>query len=164
MYIYIYIHIHIYIYPYPYPYIGPNAFKRLISKAEEQMKIEMKKVSNSNTARAKKQVYLSRQSQLIEHFKSYIESLNMMMNDYESKIEKYYLHRRWSNGLISGYIYIYTSICVYIYIHIYMYIYIHICICIYMYVYIFVYGCIYTFTSIHTHIYIYMYTHIYAYK
>jgi hypothetical protein len=85
----------------------------LISKAEEQMKIEMKKVSNSSTARAKKQVYLSRQSQLIEHFKSYIESLNMMMNDYESKIEKYYSHRQWSNGLISGYKYIYIYICLY---------------------------------------------------
>ena len=42
----------------------------------------------TSIARAKRQVYLSRQSELIEFINSYRESLYMLKNDYEIKINR----------------------------------------------------------------------------
>ena len=75
-----------------------HTMTNLMKRSDAQMKKEIHRVCEPGVSRYRRQVYLSRQSELVGCFKAFNENLLMMRCEFEARIERFYADRDWLNG------------------------------------------------------------------
>ena len=73
-----------------------HTMTNLMKRAEYQMKKEITRKCDPGLSRYRRQVYLSRQSELIDCYRSFHENLLMMQCEFETRIMRYYSDRYWA--------------------------------------------------------------------
>ena len=73
-----------------------HTITNLMKRADFQMKKEIVRKCDPGLSRYRRQVYLSRQSELIDCYRSFNENLMMMQGEFETRVMRYYADRYWA--------------------------------------------------------------------
>jgi len=73
-----------------------HTITNLMKRAEFQMNKEINRKCDPGLSRYRRQVYLARQNELIDCYRSFNENLMMMQCEFESRVMRYYTDRYWA--------------------------------------------------------------------
>ena len=73
-----------------------HTITNLMKRSEFQMKKEINRKCDPGLSRYRRQVYLTRQNELVDCYRAFNENLMMMQCEFETRVMRYYTDRYWS--------------------------------------------------------------------